>query len=501
MTTCIVFVCHNQESINHVSDHLIHEDVYILLVGNHLSVNPHPRLIVACQQPHHIEMEDKLLTFTAWYAIVKNNLLSQYEYYCILEYDCTVSDMVWLKDQLTMNQWDVVSFVVTNRFFLTDVNPDIFYKFLKSKHIYTTYSSDIGWGCTTNHCIRKKVLRGFVDWYFPYCLYFKIADYYNYSYYHERLFAVYVSHHNIPFAFLLHPNVQHESVTSHSITRNIPVYDFDWEYYLKKNPDVLEACPNMNPRTVSILHFTEYGYKEKRMYKPSPKKYFLLYDDETGRYDSNLKPLIESIKEYSEYDIIIFKESEIDTEFLKKNKSIFALSRGGGYWLWKPYIIRETLKRIEPGSILFYIDSSYRFLATFDELTQYVDKNDVMIWKNKPNEPVYPMKEWCKKDVLDMYKTPGDMEICWAGAMILKNTLYTRCIVDEWLQSCTYQNITDAPSLVPNSHEFIEHRHDQALLSTVLFRYNVPLHFMPTDFLHNNRMPFKKLDEFNHNNV
>jgi hypothetical protein len=319
-------------------------------------------------------------------------------------------------------------------------------------------------------------------------LYFKIADYYNYSYYHERLFSVYVSHYNIPTTFLVHPNVHHESITSHSISRNIPVYDFDWEYYIEKNPDVLKTG-DTNPRTAATVHFIEHGYKENLVYKPTPKKYVLLYDDETGHYGLDLIHLIQSIKQYSDYDIILFKKSAIEREFIEKNADIFSLPRGGGYWMWKPYIIREILNLIEPGSLLFYIDSSYRFLAPFDEWTQYVDRHDIMVWKNKPNEPFYPMKQWCKMDVMEIYQIPDDMEICWAGAMLLKNTLYVRSLVDEWLKSCTYQNITDSPSVIPNYPEFIEHRHDQSLLSCVLFRFNVPLHFLSSDVLHNNRVP------------
>ncbi len=45
-------------------------------------------------------------------------------------------------------------------------------------------------------------------------------------------------------------------------------------------------------------------------------------------------------------ECLIFNESFIkqhDYEFYTKNLNIFNLSRGAGYWLWKPYIINKML--------------------------------------------------------------------------------------------------------------------------------------------------------------
>jgi hypothetical protein len=38
-------------------------------------------------------------------------------------------------------------------------------------------------------------------------------------------------------------------------------------------------------------------------------------------------------------------KEEIDNDFKTKYNNILSLNRGGGYWLWKPYIINETLKK------------------------------------------------------------------------------------------------------------------------------------------------------------
>ena len=48
----------------------------------------------------------------------------------------------------------------------------------------------------------------------------------------------------------------------------------------------------------------------------------------------------------------------ISTEFYKENKEILSLNRGAGYWLWKPYLILETLKKMNDGDVLLYLDST-----------------------------------------------------------------------------------------------------------------------------------------------
>ena len=275
---------------------------------------------------------------------------------------------------------------------------------------------------------------------------------------------------------------------SHAISRNIPVHDLNWKYYLEMNTDVVQ-CMGYS-ENVAKEHFINYGFKEGRIYKPEPKKYFLLYDDETGRY--NLKPLIDSIQKYSSFEIIIFKNSDISSSFKSTYQHILSLRRGGGYWLWKPYIIHETLKNIEEGSYLFYIDTLYTFVGPVEELIQPLNNWDVLVWKNKPNGPAYKIKSWCKMHVIhDCLQDNDTIDICWAGALAVKNTLYTRSMIEEWLNlCCRHDYITDSPSKIPNSSDFIEHRHDQSLLTIALHHYNVPLHFMENKYLQDMRNPW-----------
>ena len=175
--------------------------------------------------------------------------------------------------------------------------------------------------------------------------------------------------------------------------------------------------------------------------------------------------------------LLFLQKNDIDNDFIEKNKSILNCSRGGGYWLWKPYIINETLKKINDDDIIFYIDSKYYFIEHFTNLyADYMKNNDLLIYKNKP---IWYMKNWCKMDVINKYNMYNKVFYenaieCWAGDLIIKKTENTIKYIQEWLDIYyIYEDITDSESTIENNSLFCEHRHDQSLLSVIIHKYNI----------------------------
>lgn len=153
--------------------------------------------------------------------------------------------------------------------------------------------------------------------------------------------------------------------------------------------------------------------------------FFLVYNDNT--HNHYLDKLLQSVEIYGkEFKIIIFNKNDINNEFVEKNNSILNCNRCGCYWLWEPYIINETLKKINNDDIIFYIDSKYYFIENFTNLyIDYMKNNDLLIWKNKPTESNGYIKNWCKMDVIYKYNMfdkvfNKNAEYCWAGALVLK---------------------------------------------------------------------------------
>ena len=211
----MVIVCHSQDIVDKIlKDQPAYVD--IMFVGNQ-PVNTHPRVHICRELEDNIEDEPKLLTFTAWYAIIKNNMFTDYKYICILEYDVSFEEnFLDTLIEKTKENPHVVSFFENNTgAFTQDTNIDILKNTISK--LNADYDVNATWYHSTNHCIRRDVLSGFVDWYSSEYLYIKERDYKKLSWYHERLFMVYNYAHK--HTTILSGGLQHFSSSSHTISQ------------------------------------------------------------------------------------------------------------------------------------------------------------------------------------------------------------------------------------------------------------------------------------------
>ena len=76
------------------------------------------------------------------------------------------------------------------------------------------------------------------------------------------------------------------------------------------------------------------------------KIYFLTYNSSKDFNFSN-RHLINLIEHSNIFDgVFDYSRKDLSSEFVTKYKDILNMPRGGGYWLWKVDIIRQTLNKI-----------------------------------------------------------------------------------------------------------------------------------------------------------
>lgn len=174
------------------------------------------------------------------------------------------------------------------------------------------------------------------------------------------------------------------------------------------------------------------------------------------------------------FDVIhLYNEQHLDKDFKKRNQHILKQARGAGYWLWKPYVILDTLKHADDGDIIVYMDSGCFVNRTVDSILEKFrqQKSDVLLIANG-----HTNKEYIKRDLMKFFDM--DTEECRnknqinASFLMIRNTTKAREFIAEWLAICEKNElITDKPSVVKEYSDFKENRHDQAILTLVSYKH------------------------------
>ena len=180
--------------------------------------------------------------------------------------------------------------------------------------------------------------------------------------------------------------------------------------------------------------------------------------------------IFNSVKAYFNSDL------ESYNEFWNTHKNfILSNSRGGGYWIWKSFLILENLKDMKDNDILVYCDAGCEIKKTgLKRLKEYFE----MINNNQYGilnfELPYLEDRFTKMDTiiaLDALELSKTKQLL-SGIIILKKCPHTVKIVEEWYKhSCNYHLIDDSPSVSSNVEYFDNHRHDQSIYSILCKKY------------------------------
>lgn len=184
--------------------------------------------------------------------------------------------------------------------------------------------------------------------------------------------------------------------------------------------------------------------------------------------------------------VIEYGPENIDEDFKNTYSCILNCSRGGGYWLWKPYIIKKTIDLLNEGDYLFYVDSGSYFINSLDMIISCMEENDDDIISFAVP---FKEKQWTKRAVLQYFNCdnkPEILESCQrlATFIFMRKTKRTVNIVDKYLEAATHDMlITDELyESVTERAEFIENRHDQSIFSLIAKTENIPLYRDPSEY-------------------
>lgn len=193
----------------------------------------------------------------------------------------------------------------------------------------------------------------------------------------------------------------------------------------------------------------------------------------------------------------IVRYSPKDLPDYVRSSPLFAGTKGGGYWCWKPYIISHALEQCKIGDVVIYADAGCTINADSPEWEEYkrLIQDYSAIYFQYRRGYTYPgwdryckgddsdptaIGHWMKPSLIDYfqkYNRPEvfDYDSLWAGFIIYKKTERPSMILDQWQEITLLR-----PDLVipPFGHEAIglpesyyDHRCDQSLLTSLVFLY------------------------------
>lgn len=169
----------------------------------------------------------------------------------------------------------------------------------------------------------------------------------------------------------------------------------------------------------------------------------------------------------------LYEDLQADRVFWEKHGAFIEHNpRGRGYWIWKPHIILHSLSLMADGDILVYADAGCSIKASgaarFKKYLEvlHTSPHGILSFSSE-----HPMHKWTKMDTV---KALGGESIISMNGVIATSLIIRKCetsvrIMQQWMSLCEqYELLDDSPSVSANHSEFIEHKHDQSILSLLL---------------------------------
>lgn len=203
-------------------------------------------------------------------------------------------------------------------------------------------------------------------------------------------------------------------------------------------------------------------------------RWFITYGDE--KFIEAKRKIVDEAQQTGEFDEVVpYGYDDLSDEL--KVSEIIKEPRGGGLWSWKPDVIWSTMKKANDGDIIVYCDSG---------CTVQKSKEWRWYWRKLEYHDIIAQRilmrndHYTRKELLDKYIEINGQgwPLCYqyqATVLLLVVGDFTRMLVKEWREIMLYQphlakDVT--PQERPNQHStFVENRHDQAVYSTMIYKY------------------------------
>lgn len=207
----------------------------------------------------------------------------------------------------------------------------------------------------------------------------------------------------------------------------------------------------------------------------------------TPDYGRSLTIQAEALKRFSDVShIVCGPDHPAVQQAMSENPNLFAQPRGFGYWIWKYYLLLDAMKHLPDGDHLIYLDAGIAPVADmthwFKEITQF----ESCFFRP---DPAHLAAHWTKRDCFIQLEcdapTYHNAPILSAGIQsyivgdkardflsLVKSSMQISGVLDDSANQLAGENLPG----------FVEHRHDQSVLSLLVSKHQHPVLIEPTQY-------------------
>jgi hypothetical protein len=236
----------------------------------------------------------------------------------------------------------------------------------------------------------------------------------------------------------------------------------------------------------------------------------------TAEFAAARQRLVKSALDMGEFEhVFSWDVKRLQDDSFFEGKHLLSHQRGVGYWSWKPHIILDALEHVRDGDVVVYYDAGrysggFVITRTLAPLIEFAERHEGIL----PGVavPVFgPNARWTRRDCFVLMNC--DAPSYWRHPHVQATfSLWIKSVpvlkfVEEWRSYCADVRVVgDGPNTcgVPNFPIFIDHRHDQSVLTNLVAKYELTalkIHSRPFELLlsltqrsHAGNVFFKKID-------
>jgi hypothetical protein len=173
-------------------------------------------------------------------------------------------------------------------------------------------------------------------------------------------------------------------------------------------------------------------------------------------------------------DCQAYSYEDLSESFKLRHADTLKMSRGAGYWIWKPEIIKKRLSQLNSHGSVLYLDSGISINCDVETIERSLTGDKIVVWRIASDGD--ELKKWCHPHVLNTFAADenlGDFRLVVAGAILVPKNAMTLFLLDKWQEYCSDSTLLYPELFFPEctSEEYVWHRHDTTLLTILAYKF------------------------------